>query len=294
MMRRVVLATGVLAMLPAFAADMDSHFHSNSDLVLINATVVDGHDRIVTHLDRDQFRVVDGRQEMRLASVAVEETPVSVVVLLDASGSMKHAMSQTVAALGVLLDSLRPDDEVSLLAIHNGVETLLPFTRDFGAVRDAAGRLTPSGRTALLDGIAAGFSMGRHARYPRKALMIFSDGGERDSRLGWSDVKSMARESGMRLFPFLVWSAADDFQWETAELQAMANDTGGRLFGVSRAKNLTAEVAKLELHQQFVLAFAPEDAEHDGRFRRVKVELRNTSKDLRVFWKHGYFAPNEE
>jgi Ca-activated chloride channel family protein len=290
-MRTVVLVTGVLAMLPAFAADMDTHFRSNSDLVLINATVVDGHDRIVTHLDRDQFRVLDGRQEMHLASVCVEETPVSVVVLLDASGSMKNVMSQSVAALDVLLDSLRPDDEVSLLAIHNGVETLLPFTQDFGAVRDAAGLLTPGGPTALLDGIAAGFSMGHQARYPRKALMIFSDGGERDSRFEWRDVRSLARESGMRLFPFLVWSAADDFQWEQAELQAMANDSGGRLYAVSRAGNLTAEVEKLELHQQFVLAFAPDEGEHDGRFRRVKVELRNTSKDFRVFWKHGYFAP---
>jgi VWFA-related protein len=290
-MRRVVLATSVLAMLPAFAADMDTHIRSNSDLVLINATVVDGHDRIVTHLDRDQFRVLDGRQEMRLTSVSVEETPVSVVVLLDASGSMKRMMSQSLAALDVLLNSLRPDDEVSLLAIHNGVETLLPFTQDFGAVRDAAGLLTPSGPTALLDGIAAGFSMGRHARCARKALMIFSDGGERDSRFEWRDVRSLARESGMRLFPFLVWSAADDFQWEQAELQAMANDTGGRLYAVSRARNLMAEVAKLELHQQFVLAFAPDERENDGRFRKVKVELRNTSKDFRVFWKHGYFAP---
>ncbi|MEO8658801.1 MAG: VWA domain-containing protein [Bryobacteraceae bacterium] len=293
-MRTVVLVAGVLAMASAFAADLDTHFRSNSDLVLINATVVDGHDRIVTHLDRDQFRVLDGRQEMRLTSVAVEETPVSVVVLLDASGSMKRVMSQSVAALDVLLDSLRPDDEVSLLAIHNGVKTVLPFTQDFGTVREAARLLTASGPTALLDGIGAGFSMGRHARYPRKALMIFSDGGERDSRFEWREVRSMARESGMRLFPFLVWSAADDFQWEQAELRAMAEDTGGRLYAVSRARNLTAEVAKIPLHQQFVLAFAPDEAERDGRFRRVKVELRNTSKDLRVFWKHGYFAPNEE
>lgn len=295
---RFLAATAFLLAMPCVAerrgpteGETGARFRAKSELVLINATVVDEAGHIVTGLRRDQFRVLDNREEEPLRSVALEEGPVSAVVILDISGSLKHDVDRLRSALGVLLDSLRPDDEVCLITFRDKPTVAVPFTRDLSEVRSAAGRIRARGGTALLDAIALGLQQSQARRKSgrgRQAVVLLTDGGERDSRYTWREVREIAREGDVRVYPFVVWSAGEDFAAEQASLRDIADDTGGRLIALSHGRQLPQEVAKLELHTQYVLGFVPGSRNRDGRFRRVKVELQNTPKQWKVYWKRGY------
>lgn len=306
--RPLSVALAALFAIPIWAADQGPlqvrsqaspkvHLRSDSDLVLISATVVDANGRIITGLDRSRFRVLDDRQEQSLQSVALEETPVSVVVVFDVSGSLKRDIADLRSALNVFLDSLRPDDDVSLITFRDRPMIAVPSTHDLAAVREAAGRAQAGGGTALLDAMVLGLARSnterKRSEARRRVLVVFTDGGDRNSRYTWHEVRELAREADMRVYPFVLWSAAQDFAMEQASLKDMADDTGGRLFAVSRSRQLSEEVAKLEIHTQYVLGFAPGRQNHDGRFRRVTVELHDTPQQWKVFWKHGYFSPPE-
>jgi VWFA-related protein len=170
----------------------------------------------------------------------------------------------------------------------------VPFTTDAAAISEAAKAATAGGGTALLDAMALGFSQSRSLKDGRRhALVMFTDGGDRNSRMDWRDIRSMAREANTRVYPFLLWSASDEFAVEQGELRGIADDSGGRIFPVEKGRQLQEEVSKLELHQQYVLGFVPGYHERDGRFRHVKVELRDAPGHLKLYWKHGYFTPIE-
>lgn len=305
---RLPVALAALSIIPMWAADRGplrvpsqasprAVLRSDSNLVLINATVLDGNGRIITGLDGSRFRVLDDRQEQSLESVTLEESPVSVVVVFDISGSLRRDIAELRSALNVFLDSLRTDDDVSLITFNDKPIIAVPFTHDLTAVREAAGRAQAGGGTALLDAVVLGLAHSnterKRSEARRRVLVVFTDGGDRNSRYTWRDVRELAREADVRIYPFVLWSAAQDFAVEQASLKDLADDTGGWLLAVSRSRRLPEEVAKLEIHTQYVLGFAPRSQQRDGRFRRVKVELHDTPQHWKVFWKHGYFSPPE-
>lgn len=287
-------AQGPLTLASSSVSTGSSRLRSDTNLVLIDATVVDGDDRVMGNLREDQFRLFEDRKEQHVKSVTVEEGPISLVVVFDASGSMRRSLGKQRAALDVLLGSLRPDDEVALVTFRDRPVLAKEFRQDGDWIRAALEGSEAKGGTALLDAMVLAMDTLKEAGLRRRAVVLFTDAGERNSRYSWGEVRRMARECDGRLSAFVTWSPADDHQLNKGALQDIVNDTGGRLFENDGAgPRLLEQVSRLELHAQYVLAYTPGNAERDGRFRHVVVELRDAPKHSKVFWKHGYFAPTE-
>lgn len=144
--------------------------------MLINASVVDKGGRFIADLPADRFRVFDEGVEVPSKNVAVEEVPVSVVIVLDVSGSMKKKIVHAREALNRFLDRSGPDDEFSLLLFNDTVQMRRNFHTDTASIRDTAAQAETGGGTALRDSLLAAVSRVRSARNARRAILLVSDG----------------------------------------------------------------------------------------------------------------------
>jgi len=140
----------------------------------------------------------------------------------------------------------------------------------------------------MFDAICLAVNQMRHAKNPRKALLILSDGGDNNSRYSDGEVINLLREADVQLFAIGLF---DDAHF----LRKAAAETGGAVVAVHNLDDLPDAVDKLstQVRSQYVLGYYPAQTRNDGTFHRVKVMLSQAvgSLKLRTSWRHGYYAP---
>ncbi len=270
------------------------------DMVLVPVTITDPLNRLVTGLDRENFNLFEGKDQQEIKTFSSEDAPVSIGVIFDMSGSMSSKIERAREAVVEFFKTANPQDEFFMITFSDKPEEIADFT---SSVDDIQGRLVytvPRGRTALLDAIYLGVTKMRQAKYPKKALLIISDGGDNHSRYTEGEIKSMVREADVQIYAIGLF----DFYFKTPEERegpAMLGDitevTGGRTFTINSPNELADVATKIgiELRNQYVLGYRPSDPGKDGKWRKIKVKL-NPPKGLpplHVYSKTGYYAPTE-
>src|SRR6202035_260988 len=133
-------ATFALALLLAgavHAAEKNpDQFHADANVVLINATVLDRHDRPVRGLTRDHFHVFEGKVEQRIAYFSEEEVPVSLAVIFDVSGSMDNKMAGMRRALDAVLQTANPQDEFSLVTFADAPHVAMAWSQNADEIQN--------------------------------------------------------------------------------------------------------------------------------------------------------------
>jgi Ca-activated chloride channel homolog len=174
--------------------------HVDVELALVNVTVTDPHDRLVTGLEADNFRIFENNVEQEIQYFSSEDVPISIGVIFDLSGSMANKVGKAKEAALQFFKTANPQDEFFLVCFNERAELTITFT---SSVEDLQSHLLSSsakGRTALLDAIYLGLSEMRRARNAKRALLIISDGGDNHSRYNESDIKRLAREADTQLY----------------------------------------------------------------------------------------------
>jgi VWFA-related protein len=203
-----------------------------------------------------------------------------------------------------LIDQMRPDDEAFLAQFKTEAELLQEFTSDRRELGDALGHLTVTGGTALLDAIIATADHAHEkGKRRRKALVVITDGLEKNSSVKEKEVIEVMKEDEVQLY--LVGfvdkvEPGDIFGRSPAKkakdlLIRLADDSGGRGFfptDSSETPAIAAQIAK-DLREQYVISYYPSNDKHDGSFRsvRVTVNLRDNRK-LIARTRQGYYAHN--
>jgi Ca-activated chloride channel family protein len=270
------------------------------DLVLVNVTVTDDWNRIVTGLDKTNFAIMEGNEVQQVRHFSNEDAPISLGVIFDMSGSMSDKIEQARAAVIEFFKTANPMDEFFMITFNDRPELRADFTK---SVEDVQGRLVytvPQGTTALLDAIYMGVSKMKDAHNAKKALLIISDGGDNHSRYTENEIKSMVKEADVQIYAIGVFSAAPSQPEEIAGpalLGEITNVTGGRLFTISNPNELTDVATKIgiELRNQYVLGYRPNNKARDGHWRKIKVKLLPPKglPHLNVYSKTGYYAPSQ-
>jgi Ca-activated chloride channel family protein len=268
------------------------------DLVLIPVTITDPMNRLVTGLDRENFAVFEGPDAQEIRHFSSEDAPVSVGVIFDISGSMKSKIDKSREACMEFFKAANPQDEFFMIAFSDKPEEVSDFTQSTEEIEGKLVYTMPKGRTALLDAIYMGMSKMRQARYPKKALLVISDGGDNHSRYTEGEIKSMVKESDVMIYAIGIY----DRYFPTTEerlgpqlLSEVTEMTGGRAFTIDNPNDLADVATKIgvELRNQYVLGYRPRNPAHDGKWRKIKVKL-NPPKGLpplKVYAKTGYYAP---
>ena len=273
---------------------------SKVDLVLVPVTVTDPMNRLVTGLDKENFQVFEGKEAQEVRNFSAEDAPVSLGVIFDMSGSMSSKIERAREAVIEFFKTANPQDEFFLIAFADKPEEVSDFTQ---SIDDLQGKLVftvPKGRTALLDAIYLGVSKMRQAKYPKKALLIISDGGDNHSRYTEGEIKNLVKEADVMIYSIGIY----DHYFQTEEerlgpalLSDISDLSGGRSFTIDNPNDLADVATKIgiELRNQYVLGYRPKNPGHDGKWHKIKVKLQPPKglPPLHVYARTGYYASSQ-
>jgi Ca-activated chloride channel family protein len=136
----------------------------------------------VTDLVASQFHLFQDGEEQVIKSCASDDVPVSIGLVLDTSGSMGDKVGLLKTSAIQFVRAANPSDEYFLVRFRNHPQVVLPFTADTDQLLQSIDRMKAGGNTALFDAVHLAVNEMRYASYPRKALLIISDGMDNYSR----------------------------------------------------------------------------------------------------------------
>jgi Ca-activated chloride channel family protein len=266
-------------------------------LVLVPVSVTDPAQRLVTGLRAENFELFEGKKPQEIRHFSSEDLPVSIGIILDASGSMANKMSRVRDAVTQFCEAANPQDEFFMIAFSDQPRLLTDFTSVPEDLEKDLLFTQPKGRTALLDAIYMGLHKMKAAKYGKKALLIISDGGDNHSLYGEREVKAAAKEADVLIYTIGIFDRYVPTQEESRGpelLTEIAEPTGGRAFTLANEIELPAVASHIgrELRTQYVLGYRPEQMPRDGKWHKIQVKLRLPRKlsFLKARARTGYYA----
>lgn len=274
-----------------------------ADLSAVNVTVAvrDDRGRLVSDLSREDFVVrEDGRrQEVQLFARAFEpgqdETlALDLGLLLDTSESMLEELRLSQEAAVRFLDAIPRARELFTIFFADDIHVSRYDSENQQGLIERILDTKGGGNTALYDAMAVYLS--RVQGSPgRKVLVLFTDGEDSNSRLTMTEILDLVRSSAVTVYPIAFTkgfrAGSSRGFLPVAFLQRLAEMTGGQVFTPQTSKDLPVIYEKIldELKAQYVLGFASDRPLGDGKFRKLRVEVKG--KGLKVRHRAGYYPP---
>jgi Ca-activated chloride channel homolog len=276
-------------------------FKVDVDLVLVPVTITDPMNRLVTGLERDNFQVFEGDAKQEIRHFSSEDSPISLGVIFDMSGSMADKIEKSRDAVVEFFKTANPQDEFFMITFSDKPELLADFTKSVEDIQSKLIYTVPKGKTSLLDAIYLGLNRMKKAEHQKKALLIISDGGDNNSRYTENEIKAMVREADVQIYAIGIFDSTPRTEEERAGpvlLSDVTDVTGGRTFTIDNVNELADVASKIgiELRNQYVIGYRPKNPAHDGKWRKIKVKLLPPKglPPLHVFAKTGYYAPRQQ
>ena len=270
------------------------------DLVLVPVTITDPMNRLVTGLDKENFQLFEGNSAQQIRTFSSEDAPVSLGVIFDSSGSMTSKMDRAKDAVIEFFKTANPQDEFFMITFNDEPEEVTDFTSSVDEIQNKLVFAVPRRRTALLDAIYMGISKMRQAKYPKKALLIISDGGDNHSRYTENEIRALVKEADVMIYAIGIYdryASAIEERLGPQLLSDITELTGGRAFTIDNPNDLGDVATKIgvELRNQYVLGYRPAKVVRDGKWRKIKVKLLPPKglPPLKVYARTGYYAPAE-
>src|SRR6516164_8281006 len=274
------------------------------DLVLVPVTVTDATNQPVLDLEKDNFRLYENDNEQKIRFFSKEDAPISVGMLLDFSLSMTNKFEAERTAVAEFFKNANPADDYFAIAFSDRPTLIADSTQSLTDLQDKLTLAIPAGNTALLDAIYLGVDKMRFAHYERRALLIISDGGDNHSYYNTRMTKKLVEEADVLLYSIGIFDNMPVPVFKTIEeklgkrlLTDLTDLTGGRTIAADNRDKIPeiAATVSRELRQQYVLAYKSDRALHDGKWRKIKVQVTSTNgaQPLHVHYKRGYISQAE-
>jgi Ca-activated chloride channel homolog len=274
------------------------------DLVLVPVTVTDALNRPVMDLGRENFRVYENDKQQSIRFFSKEDAPISVGMILDFSKSMSNKFDAERIALAEFFKNADPQDDYFAIAFSDHPTLIADSTQSITDLQNKLALAMPAGNTALLDAIYLGVAKMRTARYQRRALLIISDGGDNHSYYNTRETKGLVEEADVLMYSIGIFDNMPVPVFKTIEeklgkrlLTDVTELTGGRTIVADNRDKIPEIAATIsrELRQQYVLAYKSDRGLHDGKWRKIKVQVvaSTGAQPLHVHYKKGYIAPAE-
>jgi Ca-activated chloride channel family protein len=266
-------------------------FRSGTRTVPIYATVTDAQGRLVPDLEQKDFEVFDDGKHVELSLFENVVQPITVVVMLDTSGSMTMNLELLKQAATQFVIRLLPADRARVGSFSDKIRVSPPgFTGD----RDELMRILREdiqfgNPTALWDATEVGMEALKDMQ-GRRVVLVFTDGADTYSRRSQGDILTRAREEEFMIYAIGLRSQmrGQGVTRPDPGLRKVAEDTGGGYFELRRTDELNATFTRVasELHSQYALGFTPQAI--DGKVH--KLEVRVTQPGLVARARKSYVA----
>jgi Ca-activated chloride channel family protein len=189
-------------------------FRSGVELINVTTTVTDENGRFVSGLGKEDFTVYEDGVRQEVTQFSNERVPVSLGLVLDASGSMTaEKMSSARSAIDrFIYDLLGKDDQLFFMEFANRPDLVQDWTTDRRAISRAVARVTAAGGTAMYDAIADAVPLANEGMHPKKALLVISDGNDTNSSISVGELRQLIRESEVLVYALGVDGTATTFR----------------------------------------------------------------------------------
>lgn len=269
------------------------------EAVSLGVAVSDDRGRFVSGLTADDFVVREDGVPQQISFFAAEAAPLTILVLLDASLSMRASLDYVKEAAATFVDRLWEGDRAMIGEFNDRVRFGGEFTDDRYRLTGNIMALNPLGPTALYDASILALERLYFADGDRKALLIFTDGDDSRSMGFGSEASAGDAIEAARFTDAAVYAIG--FEGNGARvnkrfLRRLTDETGGQALFPERTGDLIGSFSRIEadLHAQYRLAYIPRKAEQDGAWREIEVSVRGR-RDLTTRTRNGYYAiPSEE
>jgi len=266
----------------------------DTDEVTLDVRVVDRDGRPINGLKQSDFRIFEDGQPQEITSFGQQEVPTNYGLVLDNSGSLRQQLDKVIEAGKVFVNNNRPSDETLIIRFvgRDKIEIVQNFTPNKQDLSDALDNLyVEGGQTAIRDAVyLAVENIDEYERSQRpedrkrRALILVTDGEDRNSYYNDKQLMDLLKESEVQIFVigflddlgkdggFISKSPRDKAK---GFLDSLATETGGKAYYPASASELPsiAQQISSELRTQYKLSYTPSNNKHDGTTRSIKVQV---------------------
>jgi Ca-activated chloride channel family protein len=271
--------------------------------VLVNVTVKNTRGKYVSTLDRQAFTLLEDDREQDVVEFFGEEAPMAVAIVLDISGSVieKDLNRYRNSALD-LANRMKPDDTLALYTFdQSGVQKVRDYSSTVAGLKPLLEQLEGEGNTPLYDAILLASKELRLRPERRRALVLISDGADSASQATLREVEKESFLAGVAVYAIDLVNTeksarrSPERQAAAQTLKQIAQESGGRYITTEGGFFLMPSRMKLkrifndlidELHSQYTIAYEPNNARRQGRWRTIRVNLEQA--DLTARTRLGY------
>jgi Ca-activated chloride channel homolog len=296
-------------------------FRSGAYTVAVYTTVTDASGRLVPDLTRDQFEVYDNGKRQTITTFANDIQPITVVMMLDRSVSMRENFLLVRRAAEAFIERLMPGDKARIGSFAFRVQVdPREFTTDRGEMLDILRtELQEPGPTPLWNAVSVGMTALLHEQ-GRRVILVFTDGVDSpmpsSKNVSFGEVVKRAEREDTMVYAIglasqyfgryghggtmvgrggfgapMVGSHTHEPEKPDPGLARLAGASGGGYFELTRANDLLATFGRVaeELHHQYALGFEPQKL--DGKTHKLEVRVRAPGATARA--RKSYVATRE-
>ena len=266
--RELFLVAGLLlAGGPAAPQDHREDFtiRTTSRLVLLDVSVKDSAGGFVSGLTKDNFKVYEDGKPQQVTQFANADIPVTVGLVVDASGSMRMKRPEVVAAALAFIQASNSHDEIFVINFNERPRRGLPgdvlFSDNIQQLQSALWQGIPEGRTTLYDAIETALAQLEMGRRDKKTLVVISDGGDNHSRSKLPEVMHDVLSSVATIYTIGIFDP-DDEEKNPGVLQRLARVSGGRAYLPEKLADIEPECRQIakDIRTRYTIGYVPSNA----------------------------------
>ena len=289
---RLVWLLALLGSATALAVAQEPTFKSGTQVVSVFATVTDAQKRLVPNLVKEDFEIFDNEKPQPLVFFENQVQPITVIVMLDTSGSMTGSIALLKAAAEQFILRLLKEDKARVGAFNDKIQFSAHFTNNRDELVSDVKDLDYGNGTRLWDAVGASLDELKGLD-GRRVILMFTDGDDTESRTRLGTVTDRARAEEVMVYAIGLESKYFNGQRMVTSkpdggLKKLADETGGGYFELQKTADLAPTFTRVaqELHSQYVLGFAP--TQLDGRVHKLGVRMKQPGMSARA--RRSYLA----
>lgn len=324
--RALILLTILTFALIGVYAQNDDPIRVDSSIVRLNVGVVDQKGRPIINLDKKNFDLFEDGVKQDILRFEPSETPFSVVILLDMSGSTLGFRQVITQSAFRFVDALSPRDRVAVVEFYDKVNLRNDFTTDRKVIANSINVANGRGKTQLYKAIDFALDKLSKEKSRRKAIIVLTDGidtavrdKDRDQLEPLKDdqiptaikpensdilvrILNRSDAQGVTIYPLALPTGdparlADPtprqvamFKAARTRLQIVADRTGGTLNAINRLEDMGRIYGQVaaDLRTLYTIEYQPTNDKHDGKWRAIRIDVK--TPDLISRTRQGYFA----
>lgn len=284
--------------------DEGGEIRIETEEVTLNVRVINRTNRPINNLRQEEFKVYEDNVLQPITSFSRAEVPTNYSLVLDNSGSLRNQLEKIIEAGKIIINTNKPADETSVLRFVSSdkIEIVQDFTPNKADLAEALDNLyVEGGQTAIIDAVylaAEKVNEYEKSRNPnekkRRALILVSDGEDRDSFYKEAQLFELLREADVQIFTVGFvneLSKEGGFIGKSPQgkarafLERLATDTGGKSYfpsSINELNGIAQDIAS-ELRTQYLVSYSPTNDKKDGSFRNIKVVVNDgQNKEKRI------------